>query len=447
MSEPGHPATAHGRAAEWLLYAWAVLAPLTLPVPGPDGVRISISDFLGAVTLVLIVLTLLQRPRRAVAVVPVAIFISWALVCTIYNLPEYPSPIGALFRVSRAAFIASPFLLAALFSAELGPRVRSRVLDLVMFGSLLGILIGIAAYYLGFSVVPAQTYDYGRGLVARATGMMGDAGAFGHLGSSAAALALCLFFIERRPSFHRMILCFALIAIMPLFFYTSLARAPLVDLAVVMLAIIGFAAFAIYRRGRVFARLGIALGCAVAALGFVAEAYPVEWRTAVTRLDLEAIVAFADDPTSLLERLGSGRSNVWEESLSLAEDHIALGLGYKGLTSQYNLPGDNLFITTFADLGLPGVLILGSCLAAFSAACLWTTVQAGRTDLTAAILGPVWLGQLVHTIFVDITTFYSSFPLILMIAGLAIFARPEAIRTGALSGSWRYRPGSWRMAA
>jgi hypothetical protein len=421
-----------------ILLAWALLAPLTIPLPGPSGARLAISDVLGLITLCVLPMFLMRRGHFA-RLAPLLVLFCCGVASTFYNLNDYPSPVLAIFRLARWAFILSPMALALLVGDGLDKRVRDQLLDAYLAASLAGMVAGLIAHHFGWLVADAQTYDFGRGLVARATGLMGDSSAYGHLGASALALVICLMAVERRLSPLRLSLCLALLAILPLFFYQSLSRAFLVDLLVVVASLVVLAAFGAYDRPRVFSRVfgaGVALVVAIIAL---VAAFPVEARTALVRLDLDALAEFSGDPGALIQRLGSGRSSVWSDALSLAQSNPVLGVGYKGLMSRFQIPGDNVFLSCFAELGVIGGLLMCGLILLVAALAVAALFRSGRRDTVAAVAAPLWIGQMAHMALLDVTSYYSSFPIILLIMGLAITTDRE--RAAAVAGEWRRVPG------
>lgn len=426
------------RGSWLLLFGWALLAPLTIPLPGPGGVRLAISDILGLVTLAVVPVVLMAR-GRFIRLAPLAVLLAWMLLTTLMNLDNYPSATDGIFHVMRGAFIFSPMALALLIGDELGPAQRDHLLNAYIASSLGGMMAGLIANALGWSVAEAQTYDFGRGLVARATGMMGDSSAFGHLGASALALVICLLTVERRPKPLRLALCAFALAILPAFFYASLSRAFLVDLIVVVVALIGLASLGLYDRAQVLSRIFGALGVMAVAVGILAAAFPFQARTVLIRLDLDSLTESGGDPSAMIDRLGSGRGSVWSDTMALAQSNPVFGLGYKGLMARYGIPGDNVFLSSFADLGVIGGFLMIALILLVAVMAFAALFRAGRRDITAAVAAPMWIGQMAHMFLLDVTSYYSSFPLVLTIVALAVTAdrRLESLATS----SWRYVPG------
>jgi hypothetical protein len=427
--------------ARWgggILFAWALLAPLTIPLPGPGGVRLAISDVLGLGTLLLLPMFVIARGRSH-RLVPLILLLGWALISTMANLDAFPSPVQAIFRVMRISFIMSPLALALIVGDDLGSRQRGAILNAYMAASLGGMVIGLVMNAIGFSVAEAQTYDFGRGQVARATGLMGDSSAYGHLGAAAVALVVCLLAVERRWSTIRFALCVAIMAVLPAFFYASLSRALLIDLAIVIVALIVLAATGAYDRAQIFSRIVGALVAATVLIGGLAALFPFEARTVVTRLDLDSFMEFGGDPGALVQRLGSGRSSVWSDSVALAQSNPVLGLGYKGLMTRYFIPGDNVFLTAFADLGVIGGLLVIGVIGLVAYQTLLAAFRAGKDDIIAAIAAPLWIGQVAHMLLLDVASYYSSFPMVLAIIGLAITAPRR--KDHVLMNDWRWIAG------
>lgn len=421
---------------------WAALAPLTLPLPAAGGIRLAASDFLGVLTVAVVPFLYSTFPERAIRTLPVVCAFLWMFTCTFANLDQYPSAIAAIFRLLRGLFIFSPILLTLLIGDDLTVKERRIILDCMLLALLCGMVAGLVAYQIGWSVAPAQTYDFGRGQEARATGLMGDSSAFGHLGSTGAGLALCLLLVARPMTLLRATLCGAMLLLLPAFFYVSLSRALLVDLIVIIAALAILASVNLYDRIRVLGVIGSTTAVLLIGVGSLAAIFPGQSRTIAQRLDLGTVTEYIGDPAGLIDHLGSGRSSVWSDSIALAEANPVFGLGYKGLFTRYLNPGDNVFLSAFADLGVIG----GLATILLVMWVLWLTlksvVKSGRVDAAAAIAAPIWLGQIFHMCLFDVTTAYSSFPLILLVVGLALTAKRGG--RDQSTASWRDEPCGFR---
>ena len=360
----------------------------------------------------------------------------WTMTCTLINLPAYPDAMGALLKSLRQLLIFSPILLVSVIG-KLSAEYIVKLVVAFLASCFVGVAIGTVGYFEHWQITAAtaQRYNYGRGEVGRAAGMIGDASAFGHLAGTANAFALAILLVMRRIPLVVLILCIANLALFPLFFYASLSRAPLIDLLGVLCAAIGLAVLGLYNLAVTGPRIAGLLVAAILTIPTLDVVSPVAAQIISHRLNLDFMFAHLDNPQAIFLTLGSGRDLSWNTSLHLWSEHPIFGLGYKGLFQQLNIPGDNVFVSTPAELGVVGwaEVIGGACLIT------WQLFRKGfrrdRRDDILFCLPAVWIGQLLHSQLADTTSFAASFPVFLMFTTIWLVAAEDESPSHAASRS------------
>jgi O-antigen ligase len=230
-------------------------------------------------------------------------------------------------------------------------------------------LFAIAAYLLGLS----SSLEAGR-----TAGGTGDPNFFATYQVVALPLALALAGVARRPAVRLALYASAVVIVASIF--TSVSRGGLVALVAVALLTAALPARTVFRSG--------AQKLAVVALLAVGAAFAYQAASAELAPRVEALLG--GDTT------GSGRTAIWMAGLTSIEERPLLGLGYGGFPASLNdlilrTPGvdlrhyelrpdgqeaHNVFVSTTADLGLPGLVILVGLLVSTGRALRRTARQA-----------------------------------------------------------------------
>lgn len=123
----------------------------------------------------------------------------------------------------------------------------------------------------------------------------------------------------------------------------------------------------------------------------------------------------------------SGRLETWTSLLELLAGRpwvLATGIGYKTLpyTSYFGDPltADNMYLSTLAEAGLPGLVLLLALSAAMLASCLRARISADPVSrFFATWFFCFWMGELVQMAAVDALTYWRILPLAFFVLAMA----------------------------
>jgi O-antigen ligase len=428
------------KAAMYLLVLWLVLPPLVPPLQA-DWIKISVVDPLGAASLVLIVAAALcGRIRYSAFHASVIVFCIICIVTTASFWGEHEF-LESLLRAIRQAFVFSPIFLVALIPLQV--RLYNTLLMCLVVAYGVGILSSMIFYTAGFDFATAHQQFYsseGVHVAARAGGTVGDSSAFGHLIASWAAIALGL--LSYQPSRLRKIISIGLVvAIAGWGLYGALARSAILDLVVALTVLLVLHPGGLRRLTafRLILVVTIPLTVAVLSSFSMIAPLPQDFQDRLNRFiaPFAAILGFGDTPTTNLDSLSSGRLSNWATIWKVLSDNWLFGAGYKYLSLKFNLPADNMFILTFAEIGLFGSLAFILVLTVP----LVRLLSRSRRDTMLSRIGlAIWVGQVCHAIFVDTFTFYTSMPMVLVFVALSMRPLQYAANAGAVRYTRRPYP-------
>lgn len=349
---------------------------------------VTISRLVAPVAL-LAVLAAASRTRLALQVGPplawVGAYVAWALASGLWTT----DPGETVYALGSLA-IALVYMLvfAALLRSE---RDLERVALAFAFAALGMGAFAIVAFFLDIS----WTLESGR-----AGGGAGDPNFFAAYQVVALPIALALIGFARRPALRLALYAAAVVIVISIF--TSVSRGGLVALAAVTLLTFALPARTVFRSGLQKAALVVVVAVG-AALAYQAAATELAPR-------LEALLG--GDTT------GSGRTAIWMAARTSIEERPVLGLGYGAFPHALNdlilrTPGvdlrhyelrpdgqeaHNVFISTTADLGLPGLVILVGLLVS-------TGRTLRRTARDAAAAGRTFLARIANALVLSLVGF------------------------------------------
>jgi O-antigen ligase len=419
------------KAAMYLLTLWVLLPPLIPPLQA-DWIKISVVDPLGAVSLILIVAAALcGKIRYSTFHASVIVFCIICIVTTASFWGEHEF-VESLLRAIRQAFVFSPIFLVALIPLQI--RLYNTLLACLIVSYGLGILLSMIFYSAGFDFATAHQQFWspeGVHVAPRAGGTVGDSSAFGHLIASWAAIAIgVLSYQPARP--RKLILIALVVGVAGWGLYGALARSAILDLvvALALLLVLHPAGLRRLTAFRLVLIVTVPLTVAVLSSFSLIAPLPQDFHDRVNRFiaPFEAILGFGDAPTTNLDSLSSGRLSNWATIWKVLSDNWLFGAGYKYLSLKFNLPADNMFILTFAEIGLFGSIAFVLVLAVP----LIRLLSRSRRDTMLSRIGlAMWVGQVCHAIFVDTFTFYTSMPMVLIFIALAMRPLQYAANTAA----------------
>ncbi len=388
-----------------LLYAWCTL-PIMLPPVHVGSLAVGATDILGPVTLgYCLIQSIIRKSKITKIQVLFSIYILFSFISVLALAGSNLMP-TAFLRALRMLFIVSPIFL--LFYAKNNEKLCYQLIHISIYASILGIGSALAAYFLGVeSAVAVQTIDFGQGeLVGRAGGWVGDSSAFGHQIGTAASL-LILVYLARLAEvrFSKIFLTLAFSVIL-VGLYASSSRSALVNVFA------SIAAFFLLSGESFKHRLKILSRVLVAAIFAVLFFYALGQTGVIDNTDFLTERMFGGfDNKSDINSLSAGRIDNWNWMYHVFLSNWLTGIGYSALFSAFDVPADNLYIKAFVETGFFGG-------ASLILAALFTLVALGKKSRgikVSKIALCLFIGQLTNALFVDIFTFYSSMPMVLLI--------------------------------
>jgi O-antigen ligase len=217
--------------------------------------------------------------------------------------------------------------------------------------------------------------------------------------------------------------------------YGALARSAILDLVVTLLVLLVLHPRGLRHLTAFRLVLVVTVPCVIAILTSFSLIAPLpeDFRNRVDRFaaPFEALMGFGDVPVTNLDSLSSGRLSNWATIWKVLSDNWFLGAGYKYLSLKFNLPADNMFILTIAEIGLFGTIAF---LLVLTIPLIRLIARSKRDTLLARVALAVWVGQVCHAIFVDTFTFYTSMPMVLIFVAISMRPLVQAVGFGHRRG-------------
>ena len=269
--------------------------------------------------------------------------------------------------------------------------------------------------------------------ILRASGLVADTAAFGHLIAVWALVTLGSLWIDNRS--NRIALTVLVSGFVLYALAASSSRAALLDI------LGGLFTFCLLNRGarlvhRNRAIVGMLLGSA--ALTVVLAWLLLASNSQRTGAIEGSLTRFLGGGDTSINSFSSGRLDSWTSYLSQCGDYLVAGTGYK--TATFVLPGkfpDNAFLGITVEVGIPGLV----CMLFFIGSVFCGLIGQRRAgNPYAALVLALWVGQLLHAMTADSFTSVFDDALRLFADG-ARFAGGSCLLHHTERGA-RFRPGA-----
>jgi O-antigen ligase len=343
---------------------------------------------------------------------------------SVLSISDPQARVGAALRVVRLFAITAPFALAAAIGKTSQVLLRRLLIAFLVSGAL-SVALGIWGFVWQLPGLAAEqrfTYPY-LGYVYRAGGIFGGSSAYGHLLATWVSISVLMIPLHLRRRADTVLVIIFSLALAGL--YSSLSRSAFVNLAVVLTAIFVIRPPGHYRaitKG-IFRRSLLISAIPALALLYVAAQ---EFTPLVELLDQRMLTGLfgAFFSGGDVRGVSSGRISNWLLYIQYLKDNPLTGVGYKALILERMIPPDNNYLQALVETGILGFLCFtGFLLATLHA--LWIRYHRARDPHAWALL-VVWCGQVAHAIFVDIVTFWGSFPVLLAITMVVLRLKSSA---------------------
>jgi hypothetical protein len=339
------------------------------------------------------------------------------LLATLLSLTQISDPAllaGSALRWVRLLSVGIPLYFSRVLPPV--PHVQ-RALRAFRWGGAAAIVCGLVIYWLQIPVnSQSQQFwlGYGHAPVLRASGLIGDTAAFGHLISVWGLVALGTLWMET-PA-YRLWKCGFVLAVVIYADLVTSSRAALLDTAAGLLV---FSSLTAARR-QTHRNVAVAIVCAsVAGTALLVGISQSGWQSGAGDGVLNnSIGRFVGFGSASLDTFSSGRVDGWTELVPEMAEHPLVGTGYK--TTKYLWPGrfsDNVFVGTALESGLIGLTSLLLVLCAIFHG-LFMRHRVGNRDAT--LLLAVWVGQVLHGLTADTFTLWSIMPMLFLVTGLVL---------------------------
>lgn len=384
-----------------ILSAYLVLTPLLV-------IRVPSTPAFGAADILLFpaivgLLTLDLRRTRFDSLCLLAFGTTFTLQAAI-RLMSGTIELGDALREVRPLAIVVPYVVGS--QLRLSDSSQRRALRQAVHAGAIAMLIALGIYILKRDVGGAQQTLFvgdGQGLRARASGLIGNTGGFGHLlGGWMYICAAAIADPARQRRLHQLGTYLALGAILLLL---SGSRGALVY------PLCGLAVYALMRRrflqSRQIRSVVILLLSAIGALTiFYKYVDPALAQTALTRLD---ILNISGHGTFYQTR----RTSTFSSSLEQAIGTRAWGIGASELGEGTGHFIDNAYLSSFIAGGVAG----GSLFLISTAAIIRHIIRVGRTGHLGALWAGLACGHFIYGTYIDTFTLWTSTPWILALLG------------------------------
>lgn len=390
-------------AIRYLLCAYTVLIPLFV-VRITDDIAIGAVDILAPISAIILIASR-KRSSMQIDEALAWMFLIWSLVSAVFAIAIGTFNVRSAL-VMRLVFIFMPFMLT-MMAVDFSCRDLERLLNIFIWSGGASICIGIVLYSMGVSTSTTiqQNWYGGAAPTARAGGLAGNSGDFGHLAAAWTIICISFGLYFKKTQFAIM----SILAIGLYASYISSSRAAILHIAI---GIIMIAPIIFYKRK--------ILNITIAAMiGLVAFILILNWAATdpnafyvIKRFD----IINASGESTFYQ---TGRFGNWQMFLDHSLDNLFFGVGFKNIMPVVGAPGDNAFLTILVESGLIAAL----CYLLFWVILVIKSFLVRDRILRIAMVAII-LSEIAHMTTVDTYTMWSTSPFILMFiaAGLRVGA-------------------------
>lgn len=395
--------------AAWLLMAYAIVAPLSFPLPIGIGDARPI-DLLGCLVLMALPIFLSQRRRlyETSFLLPILIYIIFTFP-SLFMIIKSPYFVKESLRYFRFICIMAPMFLIPFIPHD--DALLKRFVSIFIFSGFISITVGVVGFSLGWEFTSAgQRFVYEDGYLARAGGLFQNTGPYGNLIALWAGVsiwtALTMWSSRTRVFAVCIIIIVSVVALA-----ASMSRAGFVGVIWTTILLPIF----VYRQGDNKLTRLLILACTAVAIALSAPL--------ILHFDLgRSLVSYVSHTVEAIS-IGqydvgtSERTVVWQQSWLLFLDNSVFGIGFKALTDVYSIPADNMLLQALSETGLLGgvgmlVFITVVILKLFAR---W---MEGSTHALALLI--IWLGEMLQAVASDVFFYFGSMPVLLAITALVV---------------------------
>jgi O-antigen ligase len=405
-------ATIARRLASLLVVAYGALVPVIIVPVG--GESFSLCEPLLLLTAVALFFARPLAPPR-VQHIAMALYLTATLI-SLWQIGDSELLVGSAKRWVRLVAIAAPLYLP--LGLDVSRRQAQRAIKAFLWGGLLAIAIGLVLYWFQIPIrEESQKLWLGNGHAAilRASGLVADTAAFGHLVAVWAIVSLGSLWNENNP--RRLRWSFVAGALVLYVVVVSSSRGALIDIlgGLFTLCVLNRPRLRV-RRSRAALGLLIGLAAAVGCLLIAANA-----QTPSGELQ-GSLSRFFGGNSGSVNNFSSGRLESWSSYLSECANYLLCGTGYKTATSV--LPGrfpDNALLGILVEVGIPGL----ACMLFFLGSILWGLWRQHRAgNAYAKLVLALWIGQIVHAMTADTFTLFSTMPFVYLLTAIVLQMPP-----------------------
>jgi O-antigen ligase len=404
------PASIGRRLAALLVVAYSALVPVVVVPVGNE--TFSLCEPLLLLTAVALFFVRPMAPPR-VHHIAMALYLTATLI-SLWQIGDGELLAGSGKRWVRLVAIAAPLYLP--LGLEVSRQTVQRAIRAFLWGGLAAITIGLVLYWFQIQIrQESQKLWLGNGHspILRASGLVADTAAFGHLVAVWAIVSLGSLWIGNHPHRFRWSLVAAALVLYTV--VVSSSRGALVDI-LAGLAALGLLSRPRWRCRLDFVVLGLLVGSvALVGLGGFLLASGVQGPSGELQGSLSR---FLGGNSGSVNNFSSGRLETWSSYLSDCADYLLCGTGYK--TATFVLPGrfpDNALLGILVEAGVPGL----ACMLFFLGSVLWGLWKQRRVGNDyASLVFALWVGQIVHAMTADTFTLFSTMPFVYLLTAIVL---------------------------
>jgi len=400
--------------ASLLVVAYSGLVPVIIVPVGGESFSLC-EPLLVLLAVTLFIVRPLSPPR--IHHIAMALYLTATLI-SLWQIHDSELLAGSAKRWVRLVAIAAPLYLP--LGLAVSGRQAQRAVKAFLWGGLLAIAIGLVLFWLQIPIrEESQKLWLGNdhAAILRASGLVADTAAFGHLVAVWAIVSLGYLWIEnvpRRLGWSLVVGALVLYAVV-----VSSSRGALIDIlgALFTLCILKKPGRRIQKKHAV---LGLLVGLA-AAVGFAGLVFASNLQAPTGEIQ-GSLSRFLGGNSPSINTFSSGRLENWSSYLSECADYLLCGTGYKTATAV--LPGrfpDNALLGIVVEVGIPGLLFMLFFLGSVFWG-LWRQRRSGNAY--ANLVLAVWVGQIIHAMTADTFTLFSTMPFVYLLTAIILQMHP-----------------------